>query len=581
MNARSIFKKFDELCVLVAASRPGIVIVTESWLHAEIPDDVLQLQNYDFYRLDRQHRRGGGLCVWVKAEFGSTVIFKTTPVFCEVMSILLPDLNLGVFAMYFPPNLTVDKRQEFSSLLVSQVDDLLNKYPDLRYMICGDVNDLETTVFEEQLILTNRVNSATRQCSTLDHIWISDNLKEIYDSAAKIGPPLSNSDHNSVTLDPNDIQKHENRTERIVFDFRKSHMQNFLSKLQKANFRLVYASNSVDTKCEALYDILYDAMAIIPRRTVIMTESDKPWITPLLKLMIEDRWRAFRSRNWPLFSHLKRKVRNEIIRAKEKWSQMLSQEGKSIWKVVREVSGSKSISRAEPNTDGADNCTDILRSLSQEYERCFNRSEDEHPLPLEDEPWSFVILPLTVFYELRKLKQKQSQGIDFIPARVLREGAYWIADALCHIFNVSLQERTFPTCWKYGLTLPIPKRRNPSLKDYRFITVNPIMSKILERIVLQVMKTEFLNNYGPSQHGFRPLGSTTSALVEIHDTVTSFLDNKEACGVRMSCLDLSKAYDGLQHYRLVNALRNLGFNNGFILWLRSYLQNRKNYVKLK
>ena len=88
------------------------------------------------------------------------------------------------------------------------------------------------------------------------------------------------------------------------------------------------------------------------------------------------------------------------------------------------------------------------------------------------------------------------------------------------------------------------------------------------------MKSLFLRHYGENQHAYRPRGSTSSALIQMHDTVTSYMDNNENASVRLLCLDMSKAFDKVQHCRLVNRLRDLDFNEGFLLWLISYLQDR-------
>ena len=76
------------------------------------------------------------------------------------------------------------------------------------------------------------------------------------------------------------------------------------------------------------------------------------------------------------------------------------------------------------------------------------------------------------------------------------------------------------------------------------------------------------------------MGSTTTALIELCEYVTQALDYKNTSHVNIFCLDLSRASDKLQHYRLLNYLFACGFNHGFLCWLRSYLCSRSMRVKL-
>lgn len=46
-----------------------------------------------------------------------------------------------------------------------------------------------------------------------------------------------------------------------------------------------------------------------------MSNKDKPWLTPLIKAMIDDRWTAYREKDWARYNHLKCKVRSEIMKA--------------------------------------------------------------------------------------------------------------------------------------------------------------------------------------------------------------------------------------------------------------------------
>ena len=76
--------------------------------------------------------------------------------------------------------------------------------------------------------------------------------------------------------------------------------------------------------------------------------------------------------------------------------------------------------------------------------------------------------------------------IDGLPFLFLRVAAPFISSPLAHIFNLSLSLSFVPPQWKVGVITPVPKVASPaSCSEFRPITVTPILSRILERIVVQ------------------------------------------------------------------------------------------------
>ena len=175
----------------------------------------------------------------------------------------------------------------------------------------------------------------------------------------------------------------------------------------------------------------------------------------------------------------------------------------------------------------------------------------------------------------------KSVGSDGIPNRILRDGAFWLSYPLHSIFAKSVQTRTFPSCWKLADVTPVPKCKRPSISDFRPISKTPVASKIFERFVLGSVISQIVPLFGPYQHAFRQFGSTESALITSHDRITSYLDESDTRAVRVSCLDLTKAFDKLNHNALLNYLTDKNVNQGFLIWLQSYLTDRSQRVKLQ
>ena len=181
-----------------------------------------------------------------------------------------------------------------------------------------------------------------------------------------------------------------------------------------------------------------------------------------------------------------------------------------------------------------------------------------------DEPWHVEFNQKDVEQALRSLKIGKSIGCDEVPNRLLREGAELLSYPIYQIFRRSIRDRIFPECWKLADIIPMPKKRTPSLTDFRPISLTPVISKIFESLILRSVYPHILSLFGPSQHAFRKYGSTVSALIHMHDSITRYLDSVDVAAVRMTCLDLTKAFDMMRYDILLNRLHASGVNRGFI-----------------
>uniref|UniRef100_A0A1B6MAK8 Reverse transcriptase domain-containing protein n=1 Tax=Graphocephala atropunctata TaxID=36148 RepID=A0A1B6MAK8_9HEMI len=118
------------------------------------------------------------------------------------------------------------------------------------------------------------------------------------------------------------------------------------------------------------------------------------------------------------------------------------------------------------------------------------------------------------------------------------------------------------------------------ISNYRPVSLLPSTSKIYERIVHSQLMT-FLEEHhllDDNQHGFRNGRSTISAAVEYLESIIDSVDKGEhALGIFM---DLSKAFDSVDHSILIKKLNYLGINLNNLKWFQSYLTNRVQYVEI-
>jgi len=115
------------------------------------------------------------------------------------------------------------------------------------------------------------------------------------------------------------------------------------------------------------------------------------------------------------------------------------------------------------------------------------------------------------------------------------------------MINMSLLTATVPSQWKQARIRPVPKITSPQqAADYRPISITPVLSRIVERLVVRRYIYPVLSSPPPllqfsDQFAFRPTGSTTAAIITLLHIVCNLLSSESY--VIVISLDFSKAFD--------------------------------------
>ncbi|CAB4017279.1 Hypothetical predicted protein, partial [Paramuricea clavata] len=177
---------------------------------------------------------------------------------------------------------------------------------------------------------------------------------------------------------------------------------------------------------------------------------------------------------------------------------------------------------------------------------------------------------------LKSLDPNKAGGI---PNRLLQNVSTEIAPSLCKLFNLSLPQGVVPSEWKLANLSPILKTDDQTLSsNYRPISLLNTISKVLERRVFNHCSMHLEPQIYHLQHGFMKGRSTVTQLVEVYDDiVNSVASGKE---VDVLYLDLAKAFDKVPHNLLLLKLQLHGITDPLLLWMQSYLSDRKQRVVL-
>ena len=113
--------------------------------------------------------------------------------------------------------------------------------------------------------------------------------------------------------------------------------------------------------------------------------------------------------------------------------------------------------------------------------------------------------------------------------------------------------------------------------NYRPNSLLPVLSKVVEKVICSQLNNFFIAHgiFYDSQHSFRPGHSTEYAAIEISDRILNAMDiNNIPVNIY---LDLSKAFDTLDHAILLDKLYYYWIRENSLKLISSYLENRQTF----
>ena len=206
---------------------------------------------------------------------------------------------------------------------------------------------------------------------------------------------------------------------------------------------------------------------------------------------------------------------------------------------------------------------------------------EERPYPRTQGLVLKAVSPFQVNKIICELKNSKSSGLDQIDTYIIKLIRPHIVPAITHIINTSIRTHEFPDSYKVAKVIPLHKGKEAPRyqpKSYRPISILPVVSKLIERVI-QTQITSYMDNnqlFHPNHHAYRSFHSTTTAMLSMQDAWVEAAERGLQIGVIM--IDMSAAFDVVDVPLLLKKCDILNFNKETLLWLKSYLTHRKQTV---
>ena len=176
----------------------------------------------------------------------------------------------------------------------------------------------------------------------------------------------------------------------------------------------------------------------------------------------------------------------------------------------------------------------------------------------------------------KRLKRNKAAEFDDLNSNIIIDVYDSLKNIILHVFKISIQQGIFPDCLKIAKVTPIFKTGDKdNVSNYRSITILPVFSKVLERIMYNIVYNH-LDSKGlvyEKQFSFQRNKSTEHAILQLTRDITGSFENGEyTLGV---FIDLFKEFGTVDNQTLTKKLQYYGINHTASKWFKSYLSNRK------
>jgi exonuclease III len=616
-NAQGLRGKDLELLLSARDNDLDIVCITESWLKKEeIGCYIIQNYNVVSYFCREKFSRGGCL-ILVKSNYfaknRSDIVKISKEKICEVSCTELK--SLLIVCVYRSPS---GDFNEFVVIL-EEVLNKVSKNSKKHIVVCGDFNVdfnhcnktrsilldlLDSFSLTRCIYVPTRTTNTTSTC--IDNIFtdLEINKSELIS--------LVKSDHDGQSIEINISLNTNASSSHALIKKRYPNPENMNKFLKAFHTNFVPLERHKDPN--ELFKDFFESL-ILNLDTHIPVKSVKPrtakrfdsWATKGIKISRQklfelysikptanENLRSYILKYSKVFKQVSRIAKTNFLHNKINTSKNPI---KTLWEIIKEETGrgtKKDISEIdnmeESAGDNVDTFNNFFTNIAEELIKNTNSSYSsdnvlQYLLSIPSPKESFKFCPVSeedIINITKNLRLTSSNDLWYLSTKFLKCIITDIASPLSKIFNESLKKGVFPYLLKLAKVVPIFKKGN--LKDpnnYRPISILPVFSKILEKIVARQL-VDFLkvnDVLHSQQYGFQKNKSTRDAMTALTERILhAFDEGHDMYGI---FCDLSKAFDCVDHRILRIKLEHYGIRDSENKFFVSYLSERNQITEMK
>ena len=629
LNIRGLLNKQGQIKQFLSCDNVSlpidVVLLCETWLKPTT-SELFNLPNYKSFHKTRKDRIGGGTSILVHSKLRSRerndILVETDLLEYNIVELKTNNRNILLVSAYRPPNTRVriflaEYRKLLQKLkqlkgyeIVIGLDHNLDLLKSHQNQITNDFLDLN--IENEILPSITKPTRITKTSATLiDNIMISRSLQHKYESFVVVEDLSDHLACLTILKDQNKCVKGLRFIKTRKLDDKK--IDQIVQRLLDVNW--VEKLNNLDasTGFNYFHKLLIDCIDDLAPEVEIKISYNKivrdPWIT---KGMLN----SIRKQKKLYLDHLKdttitnknkyKSYRNQlqkILRTaktayfREKCKEY-KQDSRKLWKLIHEILNKQPNNH---NSITAINVNGVPRydppTITNEFCKHFSTIGEKFarniPPPSKNINSYLATIPqneMCIFLAptdsteliglLNEMIPKNSCGYDNISNKLLKKLLPSLIEPITIIFNKSLSEGVFPEAMKKADVVPLYKSKlHAETTNYRPISLLITVSKLLEKIMYKRTYT-FLESTGQifkSQYGFRTAHSCENAISEL---ISGIIKGKQDGMYTLAVfLDLSKAFDSLEHDVLLKKLYKYGIRGIALKWFKSYLTDRTMRVK--
>ena len=409
--------------------------------------------------------------------------------------------------------------------------------------------------------------------------------------------PVCSSDHLGLitTIDCNIINEPEKslKTIRSYKQFNRSAFCEDLLNTDMSKFNMAINNKDIELAAELLQNTLHQTLnKHAPEKTIVLHPNYAPWVTLEMRNELKQRnkmrYVAMKTKlhqDWKRYHEYRNQINYKLRKAKIEYNKLKFSECgdnvNEVWNRIKTITKKHQYKCNASTKDELNNINKFFSKVGENIKTTTHTSPNYSTIETPTELFNFnTVTEIDTIKAVSMLPNWKAPGNDGLNGYVIKAALPALAKPLTQLINLSLSQSVFPSVFKFTIVSPIPKTAAATTPDHqhRPLALLSLLSKVIERVAYLQLYPFISPLLSICQHGFQLGRSTVTALLNITEKIYNSMDHHKLS--LLILMDLSKAFDSLQHDILLHKLRLIGLSNHVLSWMKSYLDDRTQVIKV-